>query len=163
MKKNKKLIIRGIICLIISIIVVSFVSIRENGKVVEISYSEARSKLIQQEIASVKLNKNTLVAKLYSEDSKITYKTKVPTADTFTEDINNVNVEDKIEYKIVGNTWVKDVILIIVFITVPVESVSAKLKYLLSGDIVISEATLVDKYVLKFSAPVISYIAITVL
>ena len=115
---KKKLIVRGIICLLISIIVVSFVSIRETNKIVEISYSEARSKLIQQEILSVKLNKNTLVAKLYSKDSEITFKTKVPTADVLTQDINSLKETDKFEYKIVGNTWLKDVILIIVFIII---------------------------------------------
>ena len=115
---KKKLIVRGVICLLISIIVVSFVSIRETNKIVEISYSEARSKLIQQEISSVKLNKNTLVAKLYSEDLEITYKTKVPTADVLTQDINSLKEIDKFEYKIVGNTWLKDVILIVVFIIV---------------------------------------------
>ena len=113
MKNKKKLIIRGFICLLISIFAVSFFATIEANKIIEISYSEARSKLIGQEITSVELNKNTLVAKLYSQDSEITYKTKVPTADAFTQDINAL---EKMEYKIVGNTWIKDGILIIVFI-----------------------------------------------
>lgn len=80
MKNKKKLIIRGIICLLISIIAVSIFSIKEANNIVEISYSQARSKLIQEEITLVELNKNTLIAKLYTQDSEIIYKTKVPTA-----------------------------------------------------------------------------------
>lgn len=118
MKNKKKLITRGIICFLISIFAVSFFSAIEANKIIEIPYSEARSKLISQEITTVELNKNTLVAKFYIQDSETIYKTKVPTADAFTEEIIKVNESGNLEYKIVGNTWIKDIILIIVFIII---------------------------------------------
>ena len=67
------------------------------------------------------------------------------------------NNSDKIKFKEKNN----DTVFITELIIVPDVFISAKLKYLLSSDIDMSIAIVVDKYILNSSSPVIPYITMT--
>lgn len=115
MKKYRKIIIIGII---ISSIIALFTACandaKNNSTIEEITYSEARSKIESSEIVLVEFSKITLDAKLYTKESDIVYKTKVPGVEIFSDYMNEIMDTNEIEFKTTGFSTT----FIAVFITI---------------------------------------------
>lgn len=133
--KNKSKILRaviiGVVILAILIIPSSIVNIKQTTE--EISYSQARTLIKNSQIVTVKLEENTLIAKLYTSDSETIYNVKVPSVEQFSEFINSYQ---GINYKITKNIYkiiqekIDSLISIIIFAIIIIYGISIVLEKL---------------------------------
>lgn len=103
MGKSKKGFSKGfafiLIAFLISMVLVSLSGkTAKNTNVEEISYSEARQKIVDSQIDSVELSRELLTVKLYSDESDVVYKAKIPDSETFSRfmEMSDSDIEFKI-------------------------------------------------------------------